>query len=116
MKRAAILLLSVAVLSAAGMPLRLPCCSFRKLAATSVTSDCCPIPGCTLLEREGAAPASIRAGESSSNPLVPVPISMALPGISRGVLPVAPGMRASLSPSPPRARPIALALLSVYRI
>ena len=112
-RRAAALLLGAAVLSGMGMPLRLPCCSLRRLASTSVQSDCCPIPGCTLAEREGPAPAvvasagtSLPGSASAASPFVPA---------CAGGFPDLPVRTASASPSPPRGRP-ALALLSVYRI
>jgi hypothetical protein len=110
-RRATVLLLGIAVLSATGMPLRLPCCSLRKLASTSIQSDCCPIPGCTLAEREGAAPAIVA---SAVTPSAAAAASPFVPARLRG-LPALPVRVASVSPSPPRGRP-ALALLSVYRI
>ena len=114
LKRAAIAVLGLAVLSAAGMPLRLPCCSLRKLEATAIQSDCCPIPGCTLAERQGAAPAAVRAASNIAD------ASRLLAGESvRSNLPArvpAPSPIASLSPSPPSGRSPTPALLSVYRI
>jgi len=113
-KRAAIVVLGLAVLSAAGMPLRLPCCSLRKLEATAIQSDCCPIPGCTLAERQGAAPAAVRAASS----LADRPLALAgqrVPSILAAAGP-SPSGGAALSPSPPPGRPPTLALLSLYRI
>ena len=114
LKRTAVVVLGLAVLSASGMPLRLPCCSLRKLEATAIQSNCCPIPGCTLAERQGAAPASLREGPGLSDPMLASPAS---PGATAASAPAISGARfCSLSLSPPRGRPPSLSLLSVYRI
>jgi hypothetical protein len=114
LKRAAVVVLGLAVLSASGMPLRLPCCSLRKLEATTIQSNCCPIPGCTLAEKQGATPASLREGPGLPDPMLGASASLGAPVAS------APAVRAarvcSRSVSPPGGRPPSLSLLSVYRI
>ena len=114
LKRAAVIVLGFAVLSASGMPLRLPCCSLRKLEATTIQSNCCPIPGCTLAEKQGAAPASLREGPGLPDPMLAAPASL---GATAARSPAVPDARVcALSVSPPRGRPPSLSLLSVYRI
>jgi len=110
-RRAALLVLCLAVLSGSGMPLRLPCCSLRKLTATSWQSDCCPIPGCALAEKAGPAAATIRQAGTLEKP---APAGARIDAAA--VLPPVPFVRvAVLGGSPPRGRPC-LSLLSVYRI
>ena len=111
LKRAAMTLLGVAVLCGSGMPLRLPCCSLRKLEATALQSDCCPIPGCTLAERAGPAAAAIREATALENPSAAA-TPAAIPG--RTFAPVSGVFRVA-SALPPRGGP-PRSLLSVYRI
>ena len=113
LKRAAVIVLGLAVLSASGMPLRLPCCSLRKLEATAIQSSCCPIPGCTLAEKQGAAPASLREGPGLPDPTLAAPASLGAPAAPG---PAVPARVCSPAVSPPRGRPPSLSLLSVYRI
>jgi hypothetical protein len=114
LRRAAVVVLGLAVLSASGMPLRLPCCSLRKLEATTIQSDCCPIPGCTLAEKQGAAPASLREAQGLPDPMLAAPAAL----VPSATLPAAVSNArvCSLSPSPPLGRSPSLSLLSVYRI
>jgi hypothetical protein len=112
MKRVTVLLLGIAVLSASGMPLRLPCCSLRKLTATSWQSDCCPIPGCTLAEKAGPAAATIRQAGTLELP------AAAAAGCTDAAAVLSPApfvLVAAVGASPPRGRP-SLSLLSIYRI
>ncbi len=112
LKRAAFLVVALAVLSGSGMPLRLPCCSLRMLAATSVQSDCCPMPGCRLAEKAGPAAAALRPAET-----LEMPAAAAARFVNAAaVLPPAPFVGVpALAASPPRGRP-SLSLLSIYRI
>ena len=115
LKRVAIVVLGLAVLSAFGMPLRLPCCSLQTLSATAIQPDCCPIPGCTLAERQGPAPASIESASRLDGPIrVSVPSPAVLSAGAAGF--AAPPRVFAASTSPPRGRPPTPALLSVYRI
>lgn len=113
LKRTAIVVLGLAVLSASGMPLRLPCCSLQKLSATAMQSDCCPIPGCTLAEKQGAAPAAIERASSTDEPIAAFAAAPA--ALARDAVRGAARMPEAAS-SPPRGRPPTPALLSVYRI
>jgi len=115
LKRTAIVVLGLAVLSASGMPLRLPCCSLGKLSATSMQSACCPIPGCSLAEWQGAAPASIERTAIAADPVAAsAPPAAVFP--AGAVVFAAPPVVFTGFSSPPRGRPPTLALLSVYRI
>jgi hypothetical protein len=114
LKRAALVVLGLAVLSASGMPLRLPCCSLRKLEATTIQSNCCPIPGCTLAEKQGATPASIRDAQRLPDPMLAASPSIGASALLGAAIPAARVCAPSVSP--PRGRPPSLSLLSVYRI
>ncbi|HET7453281.1 MAG TPA: hypothetical protein VFL12_11095 [Thermoanaerobaculia bacterium] len=112
LRRAAVVFLGAAVLCGSGMPLRLPCCSLRKLESPALQADCCPIPGCTLAEKAGPAAAAIRerCALGAPSPASPLPATMRVRLVS-----VASFARVLPSVSPPRGGP-PLSLLSVYRI
>ncbi|MGH9442682.1 MAG: hypothetical protein ACRD16_10455 [Thermoanaerobaculia bacterium] len=114
LKRAAVVLVGVAVLSAWGMPFHPPCCGFRDSVRTAIESNCCPLENCPLAQAREAAPASIAKAFSYDAGLFATQLEMTLPPARRLEFSDSPALVNS-GWSPPRECPSS-SRLSVFRI
>jgi len=66
-RRSAVLLVALSLLSGLGMPLRQPCCALSELAPAVAAPDCCPMPDCCRGEKRGATPFVVSASSAAAH-------------------------------------------------